>query len=72
MGVVGCLLGIHSNYLNDRQKYLRVHSTSSKVLENTSGLSQGSMLGPLLFCKIINDLPDVLMFSRPSIFGDGL
>ena len=46
MGVVGCMLGIDSNYLKDRQKYVRVHSTSSKILEKTSGVSHGSLLSP--------------------------
>ena len=51
---------------------MRVDNTSSKILDITSGVPQVSLLGPLLFCIIINDLPDVLMCFEPFIFADDL
>ena len=33
---------------------------------------QGSLLGPHLFCILINDFPDVLRFSDPFLFADDL
>ena len=72
IGVGGCLLEILIDYLNDRQQYVRVDNTSSKILDITSGVPQGLLLCPIVFCVFINDLPDVLMFSEPFIFADDL
>ena len=72
IGVGRCLHEILVDYLSDRRQYVRVDNTSSKILDITSGVPQGSFLGPILFCISINDLPDVLMFSEPFIFADDL
>ena len=72
IGVGGCLLEIIYDYLRNRKQFVRVDFYTSTVLETTSGVPQGSLLGPLLFCVFINDLPEVLRFSDPSIFADDL
>ena len=46
--------------------------SASETLEIISGVPQGSLIGPLFFCIFINDLPEVLKFSDPYIFADGL
>ena len=72
IGIGGCMLEVLYDYLKNRKQFVRVDNISSKVLEVTSGVPQGSLLGTLLFCIFINDLPEVLKFSEPYIFADDL
>ncbi len=57
------------NFLSNRSQQVCVRDKASKWEAVTSGIPQGSVLGPLLFVLFINDLPETVM-SDVYLFAD--
>ncbi len=57
------------SFLSDRKQRVIVKGECSKECRVTSGIPQGSVLGPILFVLYINDLPEIVN-SPVYIFAD--
>ena len=69
-GIGGTPLAWFTDYLSNRQQYVKIGNTESDLLTLTCGVPQGSTLGPLLFILYINDMPNCSKKLSFRIFAD--
>ena len=68
-GISGQVLKWVEGFLRDRSQRVVIRGSASEPCNVTSGVPQGSVLGPVLFLIFINDLP-LEVLSPLSLFAD--
>ncbi len=69
-GIKGKELDWFTDYLFDRRQYVEYDGCISDVKHVVNGVPQGSILGPLLFIVLVNDMPTVIKRCKILMYAD--
>ncbi len=69
-GVTGSSINLFKSYLLNHKQYVEFEDTAAAMLDITTGVMQGSILGPFLFIIYINDIANVSKIFYSIIYAD--
>ena len=69
-GIHGKALQLFNSYLSNRKQYVDTGTHKSELLNITTGVPQGSILGPVLFIIYMNDFHVATSNFHPIIYAD--
>ena len=69
-GIRGNALDIFASFLSDRFQSVKIGNSISENKQINIGIPQGSVLGPLCFLVIVNEIPLISNFSSSCMFAD--
>ena len=69
-GIKGTALNWFTSYLSERTQYVQYKDQSSSKSQITTGVPQGSILGPLLFIIYVNDIKNISKKFKLIIYAD--
>ena len=69
-GIQGTTLNWFKSYLSDRKQYVQFNESTSSHATITTGVPQGSILGPLLFIIYMNDISKVTNKFHFTLYAD--
>ena len=69
-GIRGVANSWFKSYLSNRKQFVITNGVNSDLQSMEFGVSQGSVLGPLLFLIYINDLYSTIKYSTTRHFAD--
>ena len=72
IGLHSSLLAWIRSYLAGRSQFVLIGGSRSYVFPVATGVPQGSHLGPLLFILFVNDIVDVVKYSKCLLYADDL
>ncbi len=69
-GLQGLSVKLMESYLSNRTQYVEIDESNSDMLHLSTGVPQGSILGPLLFIIYINDISNASKMFDFIIYAD--